>query len=202
MKVNYIKAPYLPYEEIRILAEDFLGRYNPDDIIPVPIEEIAEFKLKINIIPANSLRFLLGIDGWISNDFKYIFVDSDIYDSYNYRYFFTIAHEIGHMFLHRDIFESLNFSDIESWKNIIDNINPKQYGYIEAQAYNFAGLILVPENHLREEYDKAIKMVEAQGFDKKKHNELFNTYVSNRLQKIFNVSSRTIELRIRFDNLS
>ena len=37
MIIENWKAPYLPYEEIRIRALDFLNRYNTKDEIPVPI---------------------------------------------------------------------------------------------------------------------------------------------------------------------
>ncbi len=43
MKISDYKAPYLRYDDIRIRAKDFLYRYNPDDIIPVPIEDIIEY---------------------------------------------------------------------------------------------------------------------------------------------------------------
>ncbi len=65
MKLNEVKAPFLTYDEIRPIAKDFLGKFNKEDNIPVPIEEIAEFKLNFDIISANSLRSWFGIDGWI-----------------------------------------------------------------------------------------------------------------------------------------
>ncbi len=59
----------------------------------------------------------------------------------------------------------------------------------------------MPEQHLREEYDKAVSLVESEGYIKKGIDELFNAYVCNRLQKIFNVSNGRILRRIEHDNL-
>jgi hypothetical protein len=45
---NNIQAPVLSYEEIRRRADDFLATYHPSRKPPVPIEEIIEFRLRIN----------------------------------------------------------------------------------------------------------------------------------------------------------
>lgn len=200
MNPKEIKAPFLKYDDIRPIAADFLKRYNSEDIIPVPIEKIAEFDLDIMTLRTDKLRSMFDIEGWIANDFSYIYVDSDVYDNYDYRYYFTIAHEIGHMILHRDIYASLNYTTCDELLDIM-NIEPVQYGYIEQQAYNFAGLVLVPENRLRTEYRNAVRIVEEQGFDVETNKELFNDYVCNRLQKIFNVSKQTMSIRIVKDGL-
>ena len=195
-----VRAPYLTYEKIRPIAAEFLDEYNPESEIPVPIEHIIEYCFKINIIPANSIRFLYGIDGWISNDLKSIYVDYQIYSSdNNYRYLFTIAHEIGHVVLHGDIFRSLSFSRVEEWVDIVNSIDSNQYGYLEFHAYCFAGLILVPESTLKKEYVEAVSKVESLGFDTT--TVIFGDYVSNHLQKRFDVSSQTIAKRLKYDGL-
>ena len=66
MKITNWRAPYLPYDEIRIQATDFLNSYNSSDELPVPIEERVEFQLNIDIIPINSLRDAYHTDGFIS----------------------------------------------------------------------------------------------------------------------------------------
>ena len=200
MKLNEIKAPFLPYDEIRNFAKDFLGKYNTEDEIPAPIDKIAEFKLKIQIIPTEA-RFILGVEGWISNDFSCIYVDKKIFNDYDNRYYFTIAHEIGHLFLHRDIYEEFYFSDIEEWKKIIYSISPKVYGWLEKHAYDFAGLVLVPEEHLCEKYQEAVLRVEKEGFEREEYSDIFDEYVSNYLTKHFCVSADVIRKRIKYDKL-
>lgn len=41
----------LSYEDIRLEAEKFLNEYHPAGTTPVPIAEIIEFDLSIDIIP-------------------------------------------------------------------------------------------------------------------------------------------------------
>lgn len=191
------KAPYLGYEEIKIIAEDFLNRYNPEDLLPVPIEEIIELQLGIDIIPINSLKAAYNIDGFISYNFKEIRVDNDLFEKFEYRYRFTLAHEIGHKIIHHDFYEAIKFSNAYEWIKIINSIDAKQYSFLELHANNFAGLILVPEHHLKEKYQEAIKIIEASGFDRESNPEMVNEYVSRWLEKAFQVSSGTIERRIK-----
>ena len=46
---------YLPYQQIGQRAEEFLLRYHPSRLLPVPIEEIVEFKLGVDIVPIPNL---------------------------------------------------------------------------------------------------------------------------------------------------
>lgn len=52
-------VPRLNYEEIRKKANSFLEGHHPTKTIPIPIEEIAEFKLKLDIVPLPGLRNLM-----------------------------------------------------------------------------------------------------------------------------------------------
>jgi hypothetical protein len=44
-------APYLSYEDLRQKADEFLAAHHPKGAIPVPIEEIIEMQLGIDIVP-------------------------------------------------------------------------------------------------------------------------------------------------------
>jgi hypothetical protein len=72
---NDIQAPVLSYEEIRRRADDFLATYHPSRKPPVPIEEIIEFRLRINIVPVAGLRRAFDIDAFTSSDCTEIIVD-------------------------------------------------------------------------------------------------------------------------------
>lgn len=61
----------LSYQDLRRIAEGFLQQYHPSASIPVPIEEIAEAKLGIDIVPVPGLQETLrsddyGVVGFIS----------------------------------------------------------------------------------------------------------------------------------------
>jgi hypothetical protein len=111
-----LKVPYYSYEQIRNHANAFLAKYNPTGVIPVPIEEIAEFSLHLNIIPIPGIQDSLEVAGFVSSDLLSISVDQFVMEKRVTRYRFTLAHEIGHIWLHREIFEQLKLNTVEEWK--------------------------------------------------------------------------------------
>jgi Zn-dependent peptidase ImmA (M78 family) len=141
------------------------------------------------------------IDGFISNDFSSITVDLNLMGRYENRYRFTLAHEIGHMILHKNVYNQMDFSSTEEWLKTITTFDAIQYGYMETQANKFAGLVLVPKYFLKEKHEEAVKKVEAQGFDRKKNHEIFNQYVCRWLGQEFNVAEKVIKIRLEADNL-
>lgn len=50
-----MQIEYRSDESIKESTQEFLRRYHPDDTIPVPIEEIIEFDLGLDIIPVPGL---------------------------------------------------------------------------------------------------------------------------------------------------
>ena len=106
-----IKAPFFSYEDLRRKADEFLAQHHPDGI-PVPIEEIVEFELGMDIVPTPGLHQFLEVDGFITSDLREIWVDQFVYDSRPGRYRFTLAHEVGHSILHADIFQSQAFHSV------------------------------------------------------------------------------------------
>jgi Zn-dependent peptidase ImmA (M78 family) len=104
--------------QIRDIAEDFRKGYIFNYSIPVDIERIIETTMRINIIPVKSLQHDCDMEGFISRDFKSIYVDEDLYldDRYYKRVRFTIAHEIGHFILHRSNIDMVRFLSNDDWK--------------------------------------------------------------------------------------
>lgn len=83
-------------------AYEFLQAYHPSVSLPVPIEDIAELKLKIKIILIKRLIHDFGVNAFISQSFDTIVIDETMFTKQPERIRFTIAEEIGHLFLHRD----------------------------------------------------------------------------------------------------
>jgi len=156
-----IVAPFKNHNFIVNAAQNFLNTYHPDNTYPIPIEEIIEFKLKLDIIPIPGLHKAFDIDGFLSADRKSISVDESACQSRPGRYRFTLAHEIGHFILHKDIYEKHKFNTIEDWKKFIENFEEREYRWFEWQANEFAGLILVPNHHLEKRYKYHIKQIES-----------------------------------------
>jgi hypothetical protein len=140
---------YLRYEIITQKAEEFLSRYHPSGTIPIPIEQITEFRLGVDIIPIPNLRKGFETDGFTSSDLKQIYVDEHLFSEFPARYRFTLAHEVAHIVLHKRILEKIKISSLAEWKRFIENIDPRDYSVLEFQGYAFAGLVLVPPRDLK-----------------------------------------------------
>lgn len=197
------KAPYLPYDVIRPHAQRFLDKFHPSANLPVPIEEIVEFKFKINIVPMPNMKRDFNVEGFLSKDFSSIYVDSDTSEKFENRYRFTLAHEIGHTILHRDFYDAVQYSSLVEWAQFQDAIDSDQYSWFETQAYDFAGLILVPEQRLFDEYKIEVERLREQSYTFSKANfDMLNEYICIPLSKRFNVSQTVIRKRICKDDLA
>ena len=147
-----IKAPILSKVKLKHKAEEFLAKYNPKRDFPLEIELIAE-KVGIKIYPIPDLKKIAGTEGFINPDLTQIGIDDDIYFNYETRARFTIAHEVGHWFLHKEIYteikKEVKLDSFFDYSQLIEKIPSNEYDWIEWQAYFFAAQILVPSNELK-----------------------------------------------------
>jgi hypothetical protein len=193
-----IKLPRYSYDVIRKRATDFLQKYHPSQAIPVPIEEIIDLNFKINIIPIPGLEEF-GVNAYTWKDLKNICVDQGIYMGQENRYRFTLAHEIGHMVLHRDLFRSFDVDSIEGYLEFINSIGIEDYRWLEKHADTFAGLVLVPPRPLKEKFDEALSMFTKEHFSLE--DPLVRSYISDWIGEKFCVSALSIEIRLVADDL-
>jgi len=182
----------LSYNDVGDIALDFIKKYHPNLNTPIPIEEIAENKLHIEIIPVSKLKVLYDTDGCLDSTLSKIFIDIDLYMKYENRTRFTIAHEIGHLVLHKTYFENLHIHTIEDIYNISDQISEDDYGWLEYQAYSFAGQVLVPKNILITEVQRRLGEIPKEKFLPEK---IFS--ISQELLEIFNVSGEVLSRRLQ-----
>lgn len=188
-----IIAPFKNHDHIAREAQNFLKKYHPLDAYPIPIEEIIEFQLKIDIIPLPNMHKTFGIDGFLSSDRASISVDEGIYQSRPGGYRFTLAHEVGHYILHKAIYEQGHFDSIKEWQSFIGRLSPKQYSWFEWQAYEFAGLILVPTTHLDKRLRHHEKYIKSLGIQ---NEEVILDQAIEELSKDFVVSREVIQRRL------
>ena len=202
--MNDIRAPYLSYDHLRQKADAFLRAYHPSRDIPVPIEKIVDNQFKIDIVPALGLRDDdHDIVAFITSDFAAIWVDEYIVNHRVNRYRFSLAHELGHSLLHKDVFAKLKFSTLAAWKEQIGTAIPeKEYGYLEYQASSFAGLILVPPEALEDVYDEACqKIEEAAGLSIERDLDVAKDYIAKYIGNMFAVSVDVVSRRLRYDGI-
>jgi hypothetical protein len=198
-----IKAPYLPYDKLREVAEAFLLRHHPADTLPVPIAAIIEFDFQMDIVPIPGLHESLEIDSSISSDLATIYIDEFVFKKRPARYHFSLAHELSHKLIHGDLFrEELSFTNLAEWKAAMTAIPPKEYGYIEWQAYCLAGLILVPSSHLAVAYAKAEESAAAAGISFRDVDVDSGKLICAAIGKDFQVSGDVVRKRLHFDHLS
>ncbi|TSC85792.1 MAG: hypothetical protein G01um10147_1068 [Microgenomates group bacterium Gr01-1014_7] len=141
----------LSYKRIGDIASQFLAKYHPSFSLPIPIEEIAESKLNLKIIEEMNLKKDYDIDGFLTSDLTRIFVDFDLYMKFENRTRLTIAHEAGHFILHGQLFQDLKINSIEDLNSLAEKMTDDEHGWLEYQAYSFAGQVLVPKELLLKE---------------------------------------------------
>ena len=150
---------YRSDDNIREAALEFLRRYHPDDTLPVPIEDIIEFDLRLDIIPVPNLHKNHDIDGALSQDFTQIYVDDYAFENWPTRHRFTLAHEIGHYVLHRTDLENGEIETFEDWLTYAKAVAGIG-NWFETQAHSFAGYLLMPSHHLEAQFNKFLPEVE------------------------------------------
>lgn len=199
MKYKNIVVPFVGSDEIKKKADKFRERFWGDKI-PVKIEKIIEIKLRIKIIPIPNLFKLCSVDSQISSDFSSILVDQDsyLYDETN-RLYFSLAHEVGHYVLHRELFSSFAIKSIEDVIHFINNISDKQYSFLETQANKFSSHFLLPRKFLSNSRKEIIEKYKLKNIDEK----TVNSYIADGIAKKFEVSSWAAELALNdLNNLS
>jgi Zn-dependent peptidase ImmA (M78 family) len=167
----------------------------------VPIEEIAEFRFRLDIVPVPGLQDGFDVDAYLTSDLKEIRVDRFIQENRLNRYRFSIAHELAHLVVHQDVFKAMRFSTIQEWKVAMQSIPEDQYGYIEWQAYSLAGLILVPPVPLMALFKDKVKEAKVAGIDLYEMDERLQKSVTSHLGKYFEVSSEVVARRMKADKL-
>jgi len=194
-----LNVPHLTYNQLRAAAEAFLKRYHSSRKIPVPIEQIIEFQMGLDIVPLPGLLEAYDVDGFTSSDLSEISVDQFVYEHRLSRYRFTLAHEVGHVVLHAELFKAHRFRGVEAWKRFLMGVSELDYNRLEWQAYSFGGLVLVPGDVLQQELKVAAKQVKAQGLSKE--TDFAKALMTDIVATRFGVSCEVIERRLTYDQI-
>jgi hypothetical protein len=158
-----LRIPDRSYEELGLIAEQFLAEHHPGGTIPIPIDEIIEFLLGLNIIPVPGLRRHFDIDGYVSKSLLDISVDQYIQESRSDHYRYVLAHELSHFLIHGQIVAQFDFDTIEAWKAAILGIAKEEKAVYDGQAHELGTLILVPTDRLVTEFELDRKRFEQRG---------------------------------------
>ncbi len=196
-----IQVDRWPYNRLRRFAEDYLSRVHPSGGTPIPIDEFLDHPHGIDIVPVEGL-YETTVLSYTAKDMKTIYIDKRIFVSRNpYRYRFCVAHELAHVLIHRQVYEAADFGDVESWKRFLASIPDDDYAWFENQAYNLAGLLLVPPKPLEVEYLTVVDKLRNIGFDIDDMTPPAMKMLVNSIGKRFSVSRFVINKRARRDGL-
>lgn len=148
------RIKYLTWNSLKKEAGNFLFSFNPENIVPVPIEDIAELKLGIKVFPIPGLQDIIPAESFLCSDLSQIVMDNWIYLHNENRCRFTYAHEIGHLILHSEFYKQANITNQESYMKFQRTITPQEEKILEFQAFFFAGYILLPNIDFRKEIER------------------------------------------------
>ena len=205
MEIEKFKCPFIDRHDIWLSADNFRLEHWPENTLPIDIESIVELRLGLNIEPEHNLQEELDIDAYLKRDLTGIVVDYKRYmdTRYTNRLRFSFAHEIGHLVLHNNFYSRFPIESLEDWKEFTLNIPDREYGFIEYQANEFAGRLLVPLEDLKRELFNAIVPIETHGLidyilvDP----SAALSRISPSLSRPFGVSDEVIAKRVERENL-
>ena len=86
---------------------------------------LAEFDLGVEPDPKADLHRAGDIDALLLGDLRTIVVNRDAFMDRRAenRLRFSVAHEIGHLILHGDLYRGLRHANVEAWKQFINDIS-------------------------------------------------------------------------------
>ncbi len=197
------RAPFLKKEAIWQKADAFRARVWPSATIPIDVMEIVEFELELDFRTVSSLRADDDIDALLLGDWQTIMVDQGLFmdDRYSNRLRFSIAHELGHYVLHRDVCDQIPRGTTEEWVCFMRDIPEKEYSFLEYHAYEFAGRFMVPVDALRHSFEEALLLVERNGLQRSDLEDAHLAYIANGIARTFDLSSEVIEKRLKSEGL-
>lgn len=204
MKSGNIKPPRYSDSQIQKAADDFRSKYW-DGKLPIDILAIIEFDLEMEVRLAKGLKEKCDVDALLMSDMQTIYVDHDQYmdPSYDARLRFSLAHEVGHLILHRDFYESLEITTQEDIYQFYNLISEEAYRWLELWHCNeFAGRLLVPPDLLVKECQETLntfkESINLNGIDL----ETAVNFISPQLNCSFGVSTAVIDKRLTVERVA
>jgi Zn-dependent peptidase ImmA (M78 family) len=119
----YPECPRVSFDTIRRQADQIRRRHMGGDAIPVDVEMMIE-RNDFWIDPVAGLKQDCDIDACLSSDARTIYIDKDYFPDERqlFRMRFTLAREMGHAVLHRDLYHWYAGSEVSSvieWASLI-----------------------------------------------------------------------------------
>lgn len=205
MDPSEFRCKWIDKKELWSIADNVRKTYWPESTLPINIEKIVEFRLKLLPVPKKGLFSSTDMDAYLKIDLTAIVVDFDFYmnEKFANRMRFSFAHELGHFFLHKEVFTAFDLVDPAAWKNFILNVPENEYSNFEWQANEFAGRLLVPHSDLVSAVEQAVKIIKENNLIDYLENDpdAVLSRVSPMICKPFGVSADVIKRRAEREGL-
>jgi Zn-dependent peptidase ImmA (M78 family) len=194
----------LDYRSVAKRAAEIREKFVSSEDLPIDVELIIE-KMGIQVIPLPDLRNQVGIDACTAADVQSIYMDLAYYldTRMEFRVRFSEAHELGHIVLHKELFDKCRNSrpaDVLEWAKMVRTSFDSTI--LEKEADDFAGCLLVPEGPLRKRVDTCLPLLEDKlrkaGYDLAAFDpDAIRSLLADEIYRDFQVCSRTVEICIR-----
>ena len=199
------KCKRIDKKDIWAIADKVRNTYWRESTLPIDIEKIVAFRLKLRIEPIHGLFSETDMDAYLMMDTTAIAVDYDSYmnEKFASRLRFSFAHELGHFFLHKEVFAAFYIHSLVDWKNFILTSPDYEYSSFEWQANEFAGRLLVPYSDLVTAIEKATSTIKENNLIDYLENDpdAVLSRISPMLCKPFGVSADVIKRRVEREGL-
>jgi len=194
---------WLKFNEIKARAERVLEKFHASRELPIPVDDIVDVGLGIDIFPLPGLRVSFDFDAFLSNDLMRICVDEYVYTHYENRYRFTLAHEIGHLCLHDYVYKACPITCVDDFHRFNEALDAEQKRKMEWQANRFAGYLLAPDSHVISCWDRcrpALRAMTAEakehGFRPEEYRDMLVETAGERMCPDFEVSAESMKFRL------
>lgn len=131
--------------QIRSLAEEYARQFNPDSIAPFPHQNIEDAFDDLEIYFAELEEENVS-GATIYKDGKFIILIN--IKNHAARQHFTLGHELGHYFLHKDILKDekgiMDGPDVLEGPNALYRLDDATTQRVETEANHFAASLLMP----------------------------------------------------------
>ena len=156
-----LKVPFISDSDIEHATQELLRKYSKKSGVvvrpPIPVDDIIEGYFKLDLA-FTDLRDMLGIPDVLGATFlkeERVFIEESLeLDGKEGRIVFTMAHEVGHWYLHRPLIEMeqvtaplFGAKDVPEQPAIV--CRSGQRGSAEIQADRFAARLLMPTADVR-----------------------------------------------------
>jgi len=198
---------FLEHEAVWRIADDFrqspaLQGYN---IPPIDVMFVVDVQLGFDVIEIDDLFDDLRMDAAIVPAEKTLYIDRHSLDQWEQkkgwiekRLRFTLAHELGHYFLHRAYLADLSFNNLPEFKRLmLAHGNNRR---LEEQANEFAGRFLVPPDLFRQEYNVLCSSLTKANVDWRVVPGM-REYFAKKMAPRFGVNAQVIETRLDHEGL-